>query len=231
MGEIRVFLVEDNCSTCALVRSFLEELEGVSVCGEAHNGWEALELLHELKPDLMLLDLVMPGMDGLEVLRALEGRAQPKIIVLSGVGSDEYVQRVMRLGASYYMVKPARPDELARQMDILFPPDQPAPDRDAATWGLLRMGADQENCGFQYAVFAAGLIREAAGEIQMKRVYLETAAEFRTNYACVEKNLRTLIRKIHQSGKRFYTETLAFGGWEKPLGNGVFLKRLAETLD
>ena len=228
MGDIRVLLVEDNCSTCALLRAFFDQAEGLAVCGEAHDGWEGLELLRERRPDLVLLDLIMPGMDGLEFLRAMAGEEErPKVIVLSGVVADEYVQRACRLGASYYLVKPVNLTELAGRIDALFPRTAEAGQGPEA-WTLLRLGAEPKSLGYRYALFILGLLAEAGGTVQMKELYLDTAEAFGTTYSRVEKNLRTLIKNIHRVGGSFYEKTLGFGGRERPPDNGSFLRAVAE---
>lgn len=230
MRDIRVLLVEDNCSTCALLRAFFDQAEGLTVCGEAHDGWEGVALLRERRPDLVLLDLIMPGMDGLEFLQAMEGEAEkPKVVVLSGVAADEYVQRACRLGASYYLVKPVNLTELAGRIDALFPEKAERADQGLAAWALLRLGADRESLGYRYARFALELLAKDGG-LQMKTLYLDTANAFDTTYSRVEKNLRTLIKNIHKAGGALYTNNLGFGGREKPPDNGTFLRALAEEL-
>ncbi len=233
-GKIRILLVEDNSSTCALLRAFFAREEDTYICAEAHDGWEGIEALRRLKPDLILLDLVMPGMDGLQFLRAAAGEEErPKIVVLSGIGADEYIQTALRLGASYYMVKPVDLPQLREQIEILFPHSPPgAPEGESpAERDLARMGADRSVKGFSYAAFAVELFRREGPDVQMKRVYLETAEKFATGYACVEKDIRTLVRRLHRIGDKYYTTVLGFGGREKPPGNGAFLRRMAEEID
>lgn len=235
MGAIRVLLVEDNQATRDLLRSFLEGSPGLEVCGEAGDGREGLEVLRRERPDLVLLDLVMPGLDGMGLLRALREepvQERPKVIVLSGVGADEYVQRACELGAKYYLVKPVNLVELASHIELLFPKEEAErPETGLAAWLLLRLGADRRLEGYRYACFAAELFLSTEREaVQMKEVYLRTAHRFGTSYSCVEKNLRTLVRNIHGAGKTLYTGVMGFGGLEKPPENSVFLHALAREL-
>ena len=170
-------------------------------------------------------------MDGLEFLRAAAGETgkRPKVIVLSGVVADEYVQQACRLGASYYLVKPVNLTELAGRIDTLFPKETEQSDPGLAAWALLRLGADRESLGYRDARYALGLLAEDGG-MQMKKIYLDTAEAFSTTYSRVEKNLRTLIKNIHKTGGSFYEKTLGFADREKPPDNGSFLRALAEEI-
>jgi len=87
---------------------------GLSICGEAKNGREALELIDALKPDAMLLDINMPVMGGLQLLSALRERGDRlQVILLTGYGEFEYAQQALRLGALDYLLKPVTADDLA----------------------------------------------------------------------------------------------------------------------
>lgn len=227
---IRVLLVEDNRATCALLRGFFEQAHGTELCGEAHDGWEALEMLRQLEPDLMLLDLVMPGLDGIGLLEALRKteKPAPKIIVHSGVGSDQFVQRACRLGASYYVMKPASLNELAVRIAALFPEEEETPSENGlGAWALLRMGARQDMQGFLFLNRCATLLAEDEDR-QLKEVYLMVAKECATTYNCVEKNLRTSIRQIHEVQSEAYVDLFGAGGRQPT--NGTFLHWLAGEL-
>ena len=105
---IKVLLVDDEPIFRMGLRSGIAwEEEGCEIVGEAKNGEEALLLIDEKKPDLVLLDLKMPKMDGIEVLRRMKGReGGPKFIVLSCFNEYEYVREAMKLGACDYLFKP-----------------------------------------------------------------------------------------------------------------------------
>ncbi len=228
---IQVLIVEDNLATCALLRAFLERAEGLELCGEAHNGWEGLEFLQKQQADLVLLDLIMPGMDGLGFLAALQKQCpdqRPKVLVLSGIGSDEFVQRAIRLGASYYLIKPVLLDELAARIKELFPAEPQSPKK--VDWILLRLGANRDCQGFGMACRAAALLHEEAAKAQLKEIYFLLAEEFDTSWSCVERNLRTTIRQIHSAATPLYRDGLGFATQSKPPDNGAFLRALARMI-
>jgi DNA-binding NarL/FixJ family response regulator len=110
---IRVLLVDDHSLVRAGVRSLLERMSGIEVVGEASNGGEALELVGSKLPNVVLLDIAMPRMGGLEVLpRVIEKFPSVKVLILSGLVAEESVSRALRSGASGYMLKHAASDEL-----------------------------------------------------------------------------------------------------------------------
>jgi DNA-binding NarL/FixJ family response regulator len=111
--SIRVLLADDHELVRAGIRSLLEEMPGVEVVGEASNGREALELVRSELPNLVLMDIAMPGLGGLETLpRITKNFPRTKVVMLSAYGTEEYVSRAFRSGASGYMLKYAATVEL-----------------------------------------------------------------------------------------------------------------------
>jgi DNA-binding NarL/FixJ family response regulator len=113
MNPIRVLLVDDHSLVRAGIRSLLEKIPGVEVVGEASNGREALELVRSTSPNLVLMDIAMPDLAGLETLpRIARNFPGVKVILLSAHANEEYVIRALRSGASGYMLKDAATSEL-----------------------------------------------------------------------------------------------------------------------
>jgi len=110
---VRVLLAEDHALMRAGLRSLLKELGGVEVVGEAGEGHEALRLVAELRPDVVLLDISMPGLGGLEVAaRVVREHPDTKVLVLSMHRNEEYVLEALRAGATGYILKDADAVEL-----------------------------------------------------------------------------------------------------------------------
>jgi DNA-binding NarL/FixJ family response regulator len=113
LGALRILLADDHALVRAGIRALLESIEGVEVVGEASDGHEALRLIGEQHPDLALVDISMPGLNGLEVTsRVVKGYPRTRVIVLSMHADDEYVFRALRAGASGYLLKNADRGEL-----------------------------------------------------------------------------------------------------------------------
>jgi DNA-binding NarL/FixJ family response regulator len=111
---IRVLLVDDHALVRAGIRSLLQGLPEVEVVGEADDGQEALRLAEALRPDVVLMDVGLPGLNGLEVAGRL-GASDPavRVIILSMHTSEPYVLRALRAGCAGYLVKSSAVSELA----------------------------------------------------------------------------------------------------------------------
>lgn len=118
MTNAKLLIVDDNVQIRTAVRSYFLKAPHISVVGVASNGDEALALTLEHRPDVVLLDIVMPHSDGfgyLERLQQLDG-IHPTIIILSALARDELIARAIELGASFYMIKPFDLDMLYRRI-------------------------------------------------------------------------------------------------------------------
>jgi len=121
-GPIRVVLADDQALVRGGFRSLLDAQEDIEVVGEAGTGDEAVGLAAELSPDVVLMDIRMPGMDGLAATRAIvedERLRDVRIVVLTTFGLDEYVFEAIRAGASGFLVKDTEPDELVHAVRIV----------------------------------------------------------------------------------------------------------------
>jgi DNA-binding NarL/FixJ family response regulator len=113
MNGMRVLLADDHGLVRAGIRSLLEKIPGVEVVGEANNGREALELIKAALPRLVLMDIAMRELGGLEALsRITKDFPRVRVIILSAHANEEYVIRALRSGAAGYMLKDAAKAEL-----------------------------------------------------------------------------------------------------------------------
>ena len=107
--KIRVLIADDNIEFAMTLNSYLEKEEEMEVIGMAKDGNEAYGMILEKNPDVVLLDVIMPHLDGLGVLEKLSAsqiEKMPLCIMLSAVGQDKITQKAINLGAEYYIVKP-----------------------------------------------------------------------------------------------------------------------------
>ena len=115
MGEpIRILLVDDHKIVRQGVRAFFDAHEGINVIGEAGSGAEAIKLVEERVPDVILMDLIMPGMDGVEATRLAKNISpRTQIVVLTSYHDDEHIFPALQAGALSYILKDVEMDELA----------------------------------------------------------------------------------------------------------------------
>jgi DNA-binding NarL/FixJ family response regulator len=115
---VRVLLVDDQPDVRAALRSLLELDPAIAVVGEAGDGEHAAFLAAELAPDVVLMDIRMPGVDGLTATARLAGTGT-RVVVLTSFDLDEYVFAALRAGASGFLVKNAPPDDLHRAVHVV----------------------------------------------------------------------------------------------------------------
>jgi NarL family two-component system response regulator LiaR len=116
---IRVLIVDDHTVVREGLRTFLELQDGIEVVGEAGDGEEAERQAQALHPDVILMDLVMPGRDGVSAMRALrDGGSRSRVIVLTSFLDDERLMPAVEAGAAGYLLKDVEPAELARAVRI-----------------------------------------------------------------------------------------------------------------
>jgi DNA-binding NarL/FixJ family response regulator len=111
---IRVLVADDQALVRAGVRRLLETTDDLVVAGEAADGMAAIAAVHELRPDVVLMDIRMPNLDGIEAVRRLlgPGKVGPPVVMLTTYDLDEYLYDALAAGASGFLVKHAPPEEL-----------------------------------------------------------------------------------------------------------------------
>ncbi|MFG3280876.1 response regulator [Streptomyces sp. NPDC048111] len=110
---VRVVVVDDEAMVCGFLRTILGSAADIEVVAEAHDGAAGIEAVQRHRPDVVLMDLRMPGMDGITAIdRLVRGGQAPPIVVLTTFDADQYVLRALRAGATGFLVKSTPPDEL-----------------------------------------------------------------------------------------------------------------------
>jgi DNA-binding NarL/FixJ family response regulator len=113
VAPIRVILADDHVVVRIGIRNLLSRSADISVIGEASNGVEAIQLVNELKPDVLLLDMEMPELDGVEVARRLRAAKAPvKILALSAYNDKQYILSMFDQGAAGYLTKDEAPEKI-----------------------------------------------------------------------------------------------------------------------
>jgi two-component system response regulator (stage 0 sporulation protein A) len=124
MGNgIRIMVADDNRNLCEMLKNYVQGQEDLNIVGVAYNGLEAWELIQTKEPDLIILDVVMPNLDGLSVLERVNARTtlkRPKIIMLTAFGQESLTHQAMLLGVDYFVLKPFDLDLLGKRIRSLM---------------------------------------------------------------------------------------------------------------
>jgi DNA-binding NarL/FixJ family response regulator len=145
MARLRVLLVDDHALVRAGIRALLQELPDVEVVAEASDGAQALQIAEREQPDVVLMDIAMKGMNGLEAAAKLRER-QPgvKVVILSMHTSEEYVLLALRAGAAAYLIKDSATAELGLALNSVMRGEtylSPAISRQVVDGYVQRVGA------------------------------------------------------------------------------------------
>ncbi|WP_416149569.1 sporulation transcription factor Spo0A [Salipaludibacillus sp. HK11] len=119
MKNLRVCVADDNRELVNLLEDYIQSQEDMDVVGKAYNGQECLNLVEEVQPDVLILDIIMPHLDGLAVLEKLndvELKNRPNIIMLTAFGQEDVTKKAVDLGAAYYVLKPFDMDTLMNKI-------------------------------------------------------------------------------------------------------------------
>lgn len=117
-AELRVLLIEDDPMVQEVNRLFVEEVEGFQVVGTASHGMEGLRLIEELQPDLVVLDIFMPSLDGIATLRRIRSMGLPvDVVVVTAAKDTETIRTMMRGGAFDYIIKPFKLERIRQTLE------------------------------------------------------------------------------------------------------------------
>ena len=118
--SVRVLIVDDQALVRAGFKMILESEPGIEIVGEAADGLEAIEATRTLSPDVVLMDIRMPNLDGLEATRRIfQNGGGPRVLMLTTFDLDEYVYEALRAGASGFMLKDTPPEQLVAAIHVV----------------------------------------------------------------------------------------------------------------
>ncbi len=113
MSDIKVLIADDHPIVCKGIRNLLEPAADITVIGEAHSGAEALQMIRSMRPELVLLDVELTDMSGIDVIRQLnEDKVSVKVLGLSSYDDREFISQLLALGASGYLLKDEIPEQI-----------------------------------------------------------------------------------------------------------------------
>jgi len=199
MNKIRLLIVDDHAVVRQGLRGFLELLGDFEIVGEGSTGVEAVSLVAELSPDVILLDLVMPEMDGIEATRRIR-LADPgaRILILSSFSNDDNVLPAIRAGAMGYVLKNIDPDDLADALRETYQgKSQLSPDVAQKLIAHVRQDEGDGDVGDDPLGQLTDREKEVLTLIARGMSNREIAAALSISHATVKTHVSNLLGKLH----------------------------------
>ncbi|MCL2061835.1 MAG: sporulation transcription factor Spo0A [Firmicutes bacterium] len=248
--KTRIMVVDDNEEYVKETSAYFNATEKFEVAATAENGVAAIEKFNSVKPDVMLLDLVMPQADGFSVLERVQ-KGAAKIIVVSALSQDVFISKAIGLGADYYMIKPVSLQNLESRIREALNPSaapknyySPQPSQRLVRHGSLdekitnifiTVGIPAHIKGYHFLREAIKMAIDNPEIINniTKKLYPEVAGKFNTTPSKVERAIRHAIEVAWNRGKIENINALfgvrVYGHNEKPT-NGEFIALVADKM-
>ncbi|MEH7385553.1 sporulation transcription factor Spo0A [Bacillus sp. JJ1521] len=224
MKKIKVCVVDDNRELVNLLDEYLSSQEDIEVLGVAYNGQDCLNMLQDKQPDVLVLDIIMPHLDGLAVLEKLREsnlEKQPSVIMLTAFGQEDVTKKAVDLGAAYFILKPFDMENLAsrirhvsgkstpvikrnpsNQVVRTQPENSPKNLEGSITSIIHEIGVPAHIKGYLYLREAISMVYndiELLGSIT-KVLYPDIAKKFNTTASRVERAIRHAIEVAWSRG-------------------------------
>lgn len=250
--KYKVLITDDNRNFCSLLKEALDQDDAFEVVGVANDGLRSVELIESTEPDVVILDIIMPLLDGLGVLervKELDMKEKPKFIVMSAVGHDDITFRAINLGASYYVVKPFDLKEFLRRLKQFMTEVELNPQNDVTykvltkeelntviTNVLKRIGVPPHIKGYLYLRDAIHIVvddMKALGRVT-KYLYPTIAEKYETTPSRVERAIRNAIEISFERGNQDELDKmfkpLQSKDTKRHMTNSEFIARISDKL-
>lgn len=250
MKKTKILITDDNRNFCTILKEIIEKDKNYEVVGIAHDGITALQLIESNTPDIVILDIIMPMLDGLGVLekcKIMHDGKKPLFIVMSAVGHDDITFRAINLGASYYVVKPFDMIEFMRRLKQFASGKEPEPanmnakylespeNTEALIVGHMKdFGVPVHVKGYQYILDAIVLVLKEPSVLGRvtKSIYMPIADQHDTTASRVERSIRNAIDLAFARGNHLLLQkTFKIDeNQEKKVSNSEFIAGIAERI-
>jgi two-component system response regulator (stage 0 sporulation protein A) len=213
MGEkIKILVVDDNREFCEILKEYLLEQDDFQFVGVAYNGVEGVDMIEKVEPNILILDIIMPHLDGIGVLERINSMSitKPKVIILTALGQESMTQRAVELGADYYVLKPFDFEVLGNRIRQLSKGISSTPQATVKTKNLdvevtniiHQMGVPAHIKGYQYLRDAILFVIEEVNLLGAitKELYPMIAHKYSTTPSRVERAIRHAIELAWDRG-------------------------------
>lgn len=250
----RILIADDNIETAYSISDYLQG-KGYTVCGIAVNGIEAISMVEKFKPDILLLDLIMPELDGFCVLNSFKNKPnKPRTIVMSALKQDCFINKAIVMGADYYLIKPVNYEALLTHIEDMPFEIYPSKENEMRISGdsysnrelmhtldakitniFMAAGISAHIKGYQFLREAIKLAVDRPEIINSitKQLYPAIAQKYATTNSKVERAIRHAIEVAWSRGKienlNAFFGIKVYSVKDKPT-NGEFIALLADKM-
>lgn len=244
MEKVKLMVVDDNREFCMLVREYAKMVDEVEFCGAAFDGISALGLIRERNPDIILLDSIMPQLDGIGVmqhLRNVEKKIRPKVVAVTISPTNAYISEMYNLGADYIISKNTDINDIVNRCLMIVRASQKKEEvsyqdtEEVITSALCAIGIPASLKGYSILRVSIDMTMKNPDIIHSvtKKLYPEVAMRFNTTPNRAERNIRNAIEISWTRGNK-QALTQIFGtslDFSKPKPtNSEFIAMLADKL-
>ena len=205
-NRVKIMLADADTEACEMLQEALEKTGRFIVVASTGDGCKVLPLMSETKPDILVLDLVMPGLDGLNIMQRMEGDDLPLILATSSIGTHEIIAQAGDLGAAMFIRKPYQEDAMVDSLVRLAEKADPklhAPGLEELVTSIIHeVGVPAHIKGYQYVREAIMITVEDMDVINSvtKILYPEVAKRYHTTPSRVERAIRHAIEVAWDRG-------------------------------
>ena len=251
--KMRVVIADDNDMQVQLLKELVESDDEIEVVSTASDGKEVCDQIVEYEPDVVLLDIVMPMMDGFNVLERIQSstdiRKKPIVIVISAISKSEMADTALKLGADYYLLKPIDKESLIKRMKQLYSSsmyykevhnfEKPKKeeltefDLEMKVSNLLKqMGVPVNVKGYRYLIDAIIMTYNDRDLITAitKQLYPEVAKKHHSTWFKIERDIRSAIDSTWKRGNMEFIKTIFIGNRENRPTNSEFIAIVVEKI-
>ena len=239
--RIQILVVDDNPEICNDIINFLNKFDDINICATANDGLMAIDKIFEFKPDVLILDIIMPLADGIYVLKKIKAdyKKPIQIIMISNNGNDVVIRRTLSLGADHFMIKPIIMQSLLDCIRFLhqnscvkFTNFELRNDDliSIIKTKIVEIGIPTNHLGYYYLIEALTVIVSSSSHILISEVYEEVAQRQNTNFKCVESAIRNAATHAFKNCNENYRKIFFKNNSITKPTNSRFVSLLAEEI-
>lgn len=238
-NKINICIIDDNIDICNILTEYFENIKDINVCSVSHDGENGLDSIIKYNPDIVLLDLIMPKLDGIYVLKQLKQLSlKAKVIMITAINHDPIAKEAFNLGSCYYMLKPFKLSILEERIRSIYnfhkidnisnQMQKPISLETKVIKTVIDIGIPTNILGYQYIVDAIMMLMNSSTPLLIKDIYQIIADKNITTVACVESAMRNAILQAAKQNREDFIKM--FSENNKRPTNSQFITKISQSI-